>query len=85
MFKVCRLTATSKVDLLNTWWHQNIKYDSVKASTWRPKTLNRDHILAVAMNSYWDEGIDGVSLNEISKKAKVAKPGLYRESEMKMG
>ena len=56
-----------------------MKDDSLKASRGRPKTLNRDHILDVAMQSYWEEGIDGVSLNEICRKAKVAKPGLYRE------
>lgn len=53
--------------------------NSVKASRGRPKTLNRDHTLDVAMQAYWKEGIDGVSLNEICRKAKVSKPGLYRE------
>jgi len=31
------------------------------------------------MHAYWKEGIDGISLNEICRKCKVSKPGLYRE------
>lgn len=50
-----------------------------KASRGRPKTLNRDHVLDVAMHAYWKEGIDGISLNEICRKCNVSKPGLYRE------
>ncbi|GJM04095.1 MAG: TetR family transcriptional regulator [marine bacterium B5-7] len=53
--------------------------DLVKAPRGRPKTLSRDHILDVAMQAYWKEGVDGVSLNEVSMKAEVSKPGLYRE------
>ena len=50
-----------------------------KASRGRPKTFNRDHVLNVAMQTYWQEGVDSVSVNEICKKAEVSKPGLYRE------
>lgn len=50
-----------------------------KASRGRPKTLNRDHTLTVALHAYWREGIHAVSLNEICRKAKVSKPSLYRE------
>ena len=50
-----------------------------KASRGRPKTFNRDHVLGVAMQTYWQEGLDSVSVNEICKKAEVSKPGLYRE------
>ena len=53
--------------------------NSTKAPRGRPKTLNRNHILDVAMQAYWQEGIDDISLNEICRKAKVSKPGLYRE------
>lgn len=53
--------------------------DSVRASRGRPKTLSRDHILNVAMQAYWEEGAGDVSINEICRKAKVSKPGLYRE------
>ena len=31
------------------------------------------------MQAYWHDGVDNVSVNEICKKANVAKPGLYRE------
>ena len=31
------------------------------------------------MQTYWQEGVDSVSVNEICKKAEVSKPGLYRE------
>lgn len=52
---------------------------SGKAIRGRPKTLDRNHILDVATLSYWEEGIGAVSLNELCKKAKISKPGLYRE------
>lgn len=31
------------------------------------------------MDCYWREGADGVSLNEICRRAEVSKPGVYRE------
>ncbi|EET47041.1 transcriptional regulator, TetR family [Thalassobium sp. R2A62] len=45
----------------------------------RPKTLNRDHVLQVAMTSYWGDGPMAVSINEVCRRAGVSKPGLYRE------
>lgn len=45
----------------------------------RPKTFDRAHTLDVAVDSYWRDGVDAVSLNEICRRAGVAKPGLYRE------
>ena len=45
----------------------------------RPKTLDRDHIIKVAMESYWRDGPTAVSVNEICRRADVSKPGLYRE------
>ena len=53
--------------------------DFFKASRGRPKTFDRDHVIDVAMQTYWQDGADSVSVNEICKKAKVSKPGLYRE------
>ena len=50
-----------------------------KPARGRPKTLDRERILDVAIRSYWTESIDGVSLNEICRRAEVSKPGLYRE------
>ena len=45
----------------------------------RPKTFDRDRVIAVAMDSYWREGTDGVPLNEVCRRAQVSKPGVYRE------
>jgi len=45
----------------------------------RPKTFDRDHTLDVAVDGYWREGVDALSLNEICRRAEISKPGLYRE------
>jgi len=45
----------------------------------RPKTFDRDRTIDVAMDCYWREGTDGVSLNDLCRRAEVSKPGLYRE------
>jgi AcrR family transcriptional regulator len=45
----------------------------------RPKIFDRDRAIGIAMESYWREGIDGVSLNELCRRAAVSKRGLYRE------
>ena len=45
----------------------------------RPRTLQRDHVINVAMESYWVSGPSNVSVNDICKRANVSKPGLYRE------
>ena len=59
--------------------------DFFKASRGRPKTFDRDHVLDVAMHTYWQNGVDTVSVNEICKKAQVPKPGLYREFNNDVG
>ncbi|MDG2033475.1 MAG: TetR/AcrR family transcriptional regulator, partial [Rhodospirillales bacterium] len=56
-----------------------MKGQSTKATPGRPKTLDRDHVLHVAINSYWSEGPTAISINEICRRAGVSKPGLYRE------
>ena len=56
-----------------------MKSESLNTIRGRPKTLNRDHVLDIAMHAYWEGGVDNVSINEICKKAKISKPGLYRE------
>ena len=53
--------------------------DSIKRTRGRPKTFDRARTLGVAIDSYWRDGIDAVSLNEICRRAGVSKPGLYRE------
>lgn len=45
----------------------------------RPKTFDRDRMIDVAMECYWREGTDGVSLNELCRLADVSKPSVYRE------
>ena len=45
----------------------------------RPKTIDLERIKNVAMVNYWSDGPTNVSLNEICFKAKISKPGLYRE------
>ncbi len=53
--------------------------DPTKLSRGRPKTLDRDHVLDVAMEAYWKGNIGSLSLNEICRRSGVSKPGLYRE------
>lgn len=53
--------------------------DSTKRARGRPKTFDRARTLDVAIDSYWRDGVDAVSLNEICRRAGVSKPGLYRE------
>jgi AcrR family transcriptional regulator len=50
-----------------------------KASRGRPKTLDREQTITVAMQTYWSEDVDSISLNEICRRAKISKPSLYRE------
>lgn len=45
----------------------------------RPKTFDRERVIDVAMECYWRDGTDGVSLNELCRRAEVSKPGVYRE------
>ncbi|MEM8601771.1 MAG: TetR/AcrR family transcriptional regulator [Bacteroidota bacterium] len=52
---------------------------SPKRRRGRPKTIDRERILAVATESYWQEGPASVGVNEICRRAGISKPGLYRE------
>lgn len=53
--------------------------ESTRRPRGRPKTLDRARTLDVAIDSYWRESVGSVSVNEICRRAKVSKPGLYRE------
>ena len=53
--------------------------EPVKRVRGRPKTFDRNHTLEVAMDRYWREGIEAVSINEICRRANISKPGFYRE------
>ena len=44
----------------------------------RPRTFAGDHALDVAFEGYWREGMYGMSVNEVCRRAGVSKPGLYR-------
>lgn len=50
-----------------------------KSSRGRPRTTDPDHVLKVAMDSYWHEDPADVSVNAICRLAGVSKPSLYRE------
>ena len=45
----------------------------------RPKTIDRERTVAVAMESYWTDGVHAIGLNEICRRTGIAKPALYRE------
>ncbi|MEM7718030.1 MAG: TetR/AcrR family transcriptional regulator [Pseudomonadota bacterium] len=45
----------------------------------RPRRLDADKTLDVAMRAYWRDDPADVSINAICKLADVSKPGLYRE------
>lgn len=45
----------------------------------RPKTFDRDTVVAVAMQAYWEDGQSEISLNEVCRRAKAPKPTLYKE------
>ena len=47
----------------------------------RPKTLDREEIINIAFNEYWEKGMFNVSLTTIAKLAKVSRPGIYKEFE----
>lgn len=45
----------------------------------RPKTVDRQRTIELAMMSYWQEGVEACSVNEICRLTHIAKPALYRE------
>lgn len=51
----------------------------------RPKTVDRRQAVAAAMDSYWREGVDAMSLNEVCRRAGLSKPALYREFDSEDG
>jgi AcrR family transcriptional regulator len=53
--------------------------ESPKRTRGRPKTFDRAHALGVAIDGYWRDGVESVSVNEICRRAGVSKPSLYRE------
>lgn len=69
----------------STAWYQSMSDETHKPARGRPRTLNRDHVLRIAVESYWADGPSGVSINEICRRAGVSKPGVYREFDNEDG
>lgn len=53
--------------------------DETKPTRGRPKTIDADHVLGVAVAAYWREDPADVSVNALCQMAGVSKPSLYRE------
>lgn len=53
--------------------------DKPKSVRGRPRTMNADKVLDVAMTAYWQSDPADVSINAISQMASISKPSLYRE------
>tara|TARA_B110000003_G_scaffold233910_1_gene237402 strand:+ start:38 stop:673 length:636 start_codon:yes stop_codon:yes gene_type:complete len=51
----------------------------MKKTLGRPKTLDREKIIEIAYNEYWENGIFNVSLSKIASLASVSRPGIYKE------
>ena len=50
-----------------------------KPTRGRPRTINNDDVLNLAMDAYWQGDPADVSVNAISQMAGISKPSLYRE------
>lgn len=51
----------------------------------RPKTVNRDGSIELAMMDYWRDGVLTKSLNEVCRQIGISKPAFYREFESEDG
>ena len=45
----------------------------------RPPTFDREETINLAMDCYWNEGPNGISINELCRRTKTSKPTIYRE------
>ena len=45
----------------------------------RPKKVDHQNVVEIAMHLYWAKGVQNVSLNEICRQANIAKTSFYRE------
>ena len=45
----------------------------------RPRTVERERTVMLAMENYWREGLHALSINEVCRRANLSKPSLYRE------
>ena len=53
--------------------------DEHKPARGRPRTMNAEKVLNVAMTAYWHSDPADVSVNAICQMAEISKPSLYRE------
>jgi AcrR family transcriptional regulator len=51
----------------------------IKSPRGRPKFLNRERVLSIAMEQYWRHGPTQVSINDICDLSGSSKPSVYRE------
>jgi AcrR family transcriptional regulator len=54
-------------------------HEDPKRSRGRPRTMDAEKVLDVAMTAYWQSDPADVSLNAICQMAGISKPSLYRE------
>src|SRR6056297_1968974 len=53
--------------------------DEPKPARGRPRTMNAEKVLDVAMTAYWQRDPADVSVNAVCQMAGISKPSLYRE------
>ncbi|MEM6927488.1 MAG: TetR/AcrR family transcriptional regulator, partial [Myxococcota bacterium] len=53
--------------------------DPTKRPRGRPKSIDRQRTVEAAMQEYWRDGVEHLSINTICKRLEVSKPTLYRE------
>ena len=56
-----------------------LKRYTMKNTRGRPKILDREKIIEIAIREYWEKGIFNVSLSKIASLANVARAGIYKE------
>lgn len=52
---------------------------SSKKTRGRPPTFNKEATISRAMECYWNEGLGGLSINELCRRINISKPAIYRE------
>jgi AcrR family transcriptional regulator len=45
----------------------------------RPKIINREAVINIALTQYWEHGIENVSLTNIANLLKISRPTIYNE------
>ncbi|MEM6931816.1 MAG: TetR family transcriptional regulator [Myxococcota bacterium] len=53
--------------------------DATPRGRGRPRTIDRDQAVLTAMQTWWTEGVESVSVNAISRRTGLSKSSLYRE------